>query len=68
MIGRRRRSRQAQQYSCTVSPERQARLKQQYNRAVMQRWAEETGVAARVLKLIVTMMRDYRATRKHGGS
>lgn len=55
MTGKRRKRRQALPYSCPVSPERQARLERQYNRDAMRQWAEETGIADKVLNLIVEM-------------
>ena len=58
MTGKRRKRRQALPYSCPVSPERQARLERQYNRDAMRQWAEETGIADKVLNLIIAMVRE----------
>lgn len=57
MTDKRRKRRQVQQYSCPVSPERQARLGRLYDRAAMRLWAEEMGIAERVLELIVIQVR-----------
>ena len=47
-------------YSCPVSPERQARLERTHSRDPMRRWAEETGIADRLLELIVAMVKEWK--------
>lgn len=53
MTGRRRKRHNAQPYSSPVSPDFRARLERKYNRDAMRQWAEETGVADRIVNLIV---------------
>ena len=57
-MARRRKPPCSRLYSCPASPERQARLGRLHDRAAMRQWAEETGVAKRVLELIVAMVRE----------
>ena len=47
-----------QRYSAPVSPERQERLQQIYNRHEMQDWAKKNGVHDKVLHLIVAQVRE----------
>lgn len=57
-MARRRKASPGQQYSCPISSERQARLEQLYNRDDMRRWGAETGIANKVLNLIIAMDRE----------
>ena len=54
----RRKPSQVALYWSSVSPKRKARLERIYSRDPMRRWADETGVADRGLKLIVAMVRE----------
>ncbi len=58
MTGKRRKPLLTQRYSCPVSPERQERLGRLYNRDAMRQWTEKTGVADKLLNLIVAVVRE----------
>lgn len=53
----RRKPPHAVRYCTPVSSERQARLERRYSRDPMRRWTEETGIADRLLELIVIQVR-----------
>lgn len=53
----RRKPSQVALYWSSVSPKRKARLERIYSRDPMRRWAVETGIADRLLELIVIQVR-----------
>lgn len=69
-MGRRQRAVPAEGFCRPVSAERQAHLVQIHDRSALRQWAQEMGIADKVLELVISMVlerrRVYQPTQKPG--